>query len=261
MKMSRRALVVTTVILAAVLPVAAIAATGTGTGTAGKNKLTLKVGLNPARAGTKAKPRATALNYTQILAAKDGSRIKTFLHTLTIHLPKGMTFNIHAVAQCKESIIDSKTKGPSKCPKASIVGTGSATADARPTLPKLVKATVTAYNGVLDTTPAGKAQKPVPAILVVAIVKSLKFTASFPAEIRGTKLVLDQGAPPADGSSGLFIIHDLTLHLKKITGAKGPYIRTPTTCPKGGWKFSQTDAFSGGVPAVTAKTSLPCKKA
>lgn len=258
--MSRRALVVTTVVLAAVLPVAAIAATGTGTGTAGKNKLTLKVGLNPARAGTKAKPRATALNYTQILAAKDGSRIKSFFHTLTLRLPTGMAFNIHAVAQCKESIIESKA-GPSKCPKASIVGTGTATADARPTLPKLVNATVTAYNGVNDLTPAGKKQTPVPAILVVEVVKSLKFTATFPAEIKGTKLVLDEGAPPADGTSGLFIIHDLTLHLKKITGAKGPYIRTPTTCPKGGWKFSQTDAFSGGVPAVTAKTSLPCKKA
>lgn len=257
--MSRRALILMTSLLAAVLPVTAIAATGTGT--AGKNKLTLKVALNPARAGTKAKPRATSLSYGQSLAAKDGSRITSFLHTLTIHGPKGMQFNIRAVAQCKESTLENKAKGPSACPKGSIVGTGSATADARPTLPKLVKATVTAYNGVLDTTPTGKPQKPVPAILVVAVVKSLKFTAYFPTQIRGTTLVLDQGAPPADGSSGLFIIHDLSLNLKKLSGKKGPYIRTPTTCPKGGWKFSQTDAFSGGVPAVTAKTSLPCRKA
>ncbi len=34
------------------------------------------------------------------------------------------------------------------------------------------------------------------------------------------------------------VLSKLTLNIKKAGTAKRPYIRTPTSCPAGGWKFT-----------------------
>lgn len=252
--MRRRLTVPVALSLLAGVPVVAIAAAGTN----GQSNLTTKAAIKPAQASTKAKPRAVAFDYSQTLAAKDGSRITDHVRYVTITMPVGMRFDINAVPQCKESTLEDKTQGTSACPAGSIVGAGSGTADARPAVAALIPSKVTAYNGVLDTDVNGNPQAAVPALLLVAEANGVQ--AKFPFEIRGHTLFLDDGPPAADGSADAFIARDLVLHLKRLVGSKHtPYIRAPTACPKGGWKFTTKFTFSSGQSPVTSTVKVPCK--
>jgi hypothetical protein len=236
-----------TAALTAALPAAALA----GTGTNGADDLTLDVGVKPAKAGER-----VGLTYSQSLVAKDGSRVGDSIKQIKITLPRGFRFDVGAVAQCKESTIEDPNQGPAACPPASVVGRGAATADARPAIPDPLQAQVTAYNGVLDTDVNGMPQPPVPALLVVGEVASLNAKAFLPAEIRGRTLVLET-APPVPGMQSAYTIRDLSLKLRKAGSSKKPYLRSSSTCPKGGWTFAQTVSFFDTAP-VTAKDKVAC---
>src|SRR5690242_6153067 len=133
--------------LAALVLVALAPAAAIGAkGTNGTATVSLDVGVKPAKAGTSSQPQRVALSY-------------------------------------KQSLLEDANQGPSACPAKSIVGTGKATADARPTLPDPIAANVTAFNGMLDTDVNGNPQAPVPALLVVAEVPSLGVRTYLPAAI------------------------------------------------------------------------------
>ena len=134
-------------VVVAVVPAAAIGAKATN----GTATVSLAVGVTPAKAGTSSQPQRVALSYKQSLTANDGSRLGNDISQIKVAFAKGFRFDINAVAQCKESVLEDPNQGPSACPAKSIVGTGKATADARPTLPDPIDATVTAFNGMLDT--------------------------------------------------------------------------------------------------------------
>ena len=246
--MLRRSVLIATCLLVA-MPAAATA----GTGTNGTERLSLGVGVKPARTDTR-----VGLSYSQSLTNKDGSRVTENVRTVKIKLPKGLRFDVNAVAKCKESTLEDPNQGPSACPAGSIVGTGTATADARPLLPDLVPADVTAYNGLLDVDLNGQPQSAVPAILVVAHSKNPDTTNFLPAEIHGTSLVLNL-TPNDPANPAPFTIQDISLGIRRAGSRKKPYLRSPTSCPKGGWMFSQTDVFDTGAAPVTAKDKVACR--
>ena len=66
------------------------------------------------------------------------------LTNTTLRFPKGAALNARYFRKCSVSTLTSK--GPSGCPKASLVGRGTATGDARPILAD-VKAKITLFNG------------------------------------------------------------------------------------------------------------------
>ena len=245
--MLRRSVLIATGLLAA-MPAAATA----GTGTNGSQQLALNGGVKPAKTDSR-----VGLSYSQSLTNKDGSRVTENVRTVKIKLPKGFRFDVNAVAQCKESTLEDPNQGPSACPPGSIVGTGTATADARPLLPGLIPADATAYNGLLDVDVNGQPQPPVPAILVAAHTTNPDTTNFLPAEIHGSSLVLDL-TPNDPANPAPFTIQDISLSIRRAGSKKKPYLRSPKSCPKGGWVFSQTDSFDTGAAPITAKDKVAC---
>jgi hypothetical protein len=241
-----------TVMVAAGLLAALPAVAPAGTGTNGTQQLSLTVGVRPATTNSR-----VALTYSQSLTNKDGSRVNENVRTVRIKFPSGFHLNANAVAKCKESTLEDPNKGPTACPAKSIIGSGKAAADARPLLPTPVQAQLTAYNGVVDVDVNGQPQAPVSGILVVAHATSLDATTLLPGEIHGSTLVLNL-TPNDPANPGPYIIRDIALRLRRAGTAKKPYARSPKTCPKGGWKFSQTDTFDTGAAPVTAKDTVAC---
>jgi len=246
--MLRRSVLIATGLLAA-MPAAATA----GTGTNGSQQLSLGVGVKPAKIDSR-----VGLSYSQSLTNKDGSRVAENVRTVNIKLPKGFRFDVNAVAQCKESTLEDPNQGPSACPPGSVVGTGTATADARPLLPDLIPADVTAYNGLLDVDVNGRPQPAVPAILVAAHATNPDVTNFLPAEIHGSSLVLNL-TPDDPANPAPFTIQDISLNIRRAGSTKKPYLRSPKSCPKGGWVFSQTDTFDTGAAPITAKDKVACR--
>jgi hypothetical protein len=85
------------------------------------------------------------LTLRTVLKIADSSGAKPPpLKNTTLRFPKGAALNARYFKTCSESALVSR--GPSGCPAASRIGTGTATGDARPIL-AAVKAKITMYNG------------------------------------------------------------------------------------------------------------------
>jgi hypothetical protein len=92
-----------------------------------------------------AKPGAgTYLTATMSFGSANGSR-GAAVKQVNMHVLKRWGWSWAQFPKCDPAKL--ATQGPSICPKGSKVGTGSATADARPIVADPVNATVTAYNG------------------------------------------------------------------------------------------------------------------
>jgi hypothetical protein len=224
-----------------------------GTGTDGTNVLTYDAGVTPARASKPGKLQAVALSYTHKYVRKDGARPTGEYKRLTVTLAKGFTIDPTVVAQCKESVV---AKASKDCPSASVLGTGKAVADARPANPDPISAPVRVLNGLEELDANGKAlSAPRPALFVVATVGTAEIY--FVAEIRGNRLVVDFPTPKPGTPPGI-IIRDISFKIRAITKGKRAFIGAPTTCPKAGWSFSETDEFFSGAKTVTAKDVVAC---
>jgi hypothetical protein len=241
--------VLVAIALAAVLPAVAPANTGSN----GTTDTAVDVRIKPAKPNSR-----VSLRYATSLTRDDGSRVVAgTVHEIKGTLAKGFKFDVGAVPQCEESIIEDPNRGPGACPRGSIIGHGKATADARPLFADLIAANVTAYNGVLDTDVNGQPQAPAPALLVVADVPGLGVTVDLPASIHGSSLIIDL-APDDPNMPSPYTIHDLSLTLRRAGTDKKPYLRSPKSCPKGGWAFTETVVLTGGQAPVRAKDKIAC---
>jgi hypothetical protein len=149
--------------------------------------------------------------------------------------------------------------GGAACPPGSQVGSGTATADARPTLPDPVPATVQLYNGTDDINLDGSPRNPgIPAVILYAKT-NIGAVSVLPFDILGNKLELDFMAP-TPGQSQLY-------HLQKVDvtfpnrGGRKAYVTAPRRCgPSRKWNFSQTVTNYDG-PSITAGHQVRCRKA
>jgi hypothetical protein len=247
-------------LLAVAIPVGAHA----NVGTSGSYVLDLEVSAKPAKPST-TKPAGVALSYSQKLTTKSGERPSQDVSKITITVPKGFQFNLGAFPQCKFSAVDkANTNGADPatgCPKASQIGTGTATADARPTLADPVPATVRGFAGVDDEDLKGNPRTPIPAIVITATAKVSTATvySYFAADVVAANRLEVPFPPNTTGQQSLFVLQQLTLNLKNLTGKKGaPLVQAPKTCT-GSWTFTQTTKFADGS-SVTAKDAVPCSK-
>ena len=171
-----------------------------------------------------------------------------------MRLGKGFKVNGPAFASCKRADIDRN-----RCPRASQVGTGIATADARPAIANRVPAKVTAFNG---KTSAGR-----PAVLLraVANLNGQQVPLVLVAEIKpaapgfGPSVVVDSG-PLTSGSSPLFGIAQLHLNLPdkvvRVRGRAVHFVVAPPTC-RGAWLFEQVNTAYSGAKLI-ATDRVPC---
>lgn len=230
-----------------------VPAANAGTGTDGTHTLTFDAAISPARTSKPGKLQAVALSYKHIFARKDGARSTASFKRLAVSLAKGFKIDDTAAAKCTETVIAKSSKG---CPAASVVGTGKAVADARPGVAEPIKAPVRVINGTeeldVNSKPLASSR---PALFVVATVGTSEVY--FPAEIRGSRFVLDFAAPTDVPDA--FIIREISFKIRAITKGKQAFIAAPTTCPKKGWLFSETDEFFRGAKTITAKDTVACK--
>jgi hypothetical protein len=220
--------------------------------------LIIRVSASPPVAGTAAKPQPVALEFDSLEYTDSGQRSQLYTRTLAYRFG-GFTFHPGAFAKCRESKLEKS--GPKACPKASRIGTGTAVADARPTLPDKIKADVVAFNGQLDVNEAGEPITPVPAVLIFARAPN-GLKSYLPVLFKGgDRLETTDRPPPQDGNPPPFSI--VRLHLKvpvKAKTANGKtvgYIEAPLTCPRGKWKFTQLNTTYSGEK-LTATDTEPC---
>jgi hypothetical protein len=222
-----------------------------------KAELTTALTIKPA---TVRGARDTAnLTYKAKLSRTDGQRPTAVLNRIDIKLGKGITFDPTAQAQCDDAVFDgfndNAPADPGNCPKGSVIGSGTATVDARPAVAQPLKAPMKVVNGILSHDNKGNQVTPKNALFIYAEAAGQKvwYLANFTKNGNGLSVPLSTDPPGT--APGLFIITGLDL---KITGkgksAKKPFLRGPQEC--GPLTFSTTYVLDGSP--LTAKNKLTC---
>ena len=221
--------------------------------TAGDQSLQITAKFKP----NKAKAGASLSVHVDYESLNENAQVKENTKSVTLKLPKGMKIHADRYPTC---LVSAAIADPSACTDDEKVGQGTGTADARPTLPSPVDATITMYNAMDDTNADGSKRDPaIPAVLLIGKVPSLNnYTTILPFDIHGSSVELDF-APPDPSQPSLF-------HLQKVNvvfNARGKtsYITAPAVCPKKGrkWPFSITFTNYDG-PSITARHSVSCRK-
>jgi hypothetical protein len=239
--------------VAALFGLASVAQAGAPTRTNnGKDFLVLQFKIAPPRAG-----QGVGIEFDSFAGNDVDGAVPTPGESTRINdvrLAKGFKVNPSAFASCTRAQIDKN-----RCPSASKLATGTATADARPTIATPVQARVTAFNG---KTTAGK-----PALLLRALANlngnqvPLVLVAQIkpPASGFGPGFVVDSG-PLTPGSGPLFGITQLHLNFPdkvvRVRGRAVHYTVAPTTC-RGSWLFEQINTSYSGAKQI-ATDRMPC---
>jgi hypothetical protein len=104
---------------------------------------TFEVTPRPSKASKKHRPRSISLGIELSVRDDTGAKPSPLQRTV-MRFNKGGQYNARYLPKCKAQAL--RSKGPSACPKRSRIGSGTATADARPVLAN-VKAKLTIFNG------------------------------------------------------------------------------------------------------------------
>jgi hypothetical protein len=223
-------------------------------GPSGKNFLVLQFKISPPRAGQGVGIEFDSFAGNDVDGASPSANDSTRIND--VRLAKGFKVNPSAFASCTRAQIDKN-----RCPTASKLATGTATADARPAIATPVQAKVTAFNG---KTTAGK-----PALLLRALanLNGSQVPLVLVAEIKppafgfGPGFVVDSG-PLTPGAGPLFGISQLHLNFPdrsaRVRGRTVHYTVAPPTC-RGSWLFEQINTSYGGAREV-ATDRMPCVK-
>jgi len=196
-----------------------------------------------AKSSSSKSKHTTTVHLISVGGTVSGVRSKNPTVSIVLNLA-GFSVKPGKTPVCKLSVLST----PKGCPAGSRVGSGSATADARPTIAKPVPATITMYYGVDDLDVNGKLTKPKPAILAHA--SALGVTSDYAFDVgRGGKLTLNPG-PPSAASTALFELTGFDVSFGKV-------IQTPTSCAHA-WKVSETYIYNSGS-RLTASDRIACK--
>jgi hypothetical protein len=218
----------------------------------GKGFLVLQFKVSPPRAGAGVAAEFDSFGGNdvdgQVPPVNDQTRI------IDVRLGKGFKVNGPAFVSCRRADIDRN-----RCPRASQIGTGTATADARPAVANRVPAKVTAFNG---KTAAGR---PAALLRAVANLNGQQVALVLVAEIKpaavgfGPRFVFDSG-PLTSGAGPPFGITQLHLNLPdKVVRVRGRVVHllvAPPTC-RGAWLFEQVDTTYSGAKLI-ATDRVPC---
>lgn len=237
--------------------------------TSGDQALQISASVSPNRASASKAGRGTVLKlHVDYESLNEGAQIKEHTKAVILTMPSGMKVHADRAKTCKLSDMEKESSpgiavGGDACPAGSQVGSGTATADARPTLPDPVPATVKLYNGIDDINLDGSPRNPgIPAVIfdaktnIGAGVRSI-----LPFDILSNKLELDF-VPPEPGHE-----NDAQLfHIQKVDitfpnrGGKKAYVTNPRKCgPSKKWNFSMSITNFDG-PTVTAGHQVGCRR-
>jgi hypothetical protein len=193
------------------------------------------------------KKRSGGLTVRTVFRVQDDSGVKPIpLTKTTLRFPKGSKVNAKYFKKCSRATLE--TKGPSGCPAASKVGTGTALGDARPIISD-VKTKITMYNG-----------QPVngnPTILIYA-VPDISSPLTIQAELKRQRsgpygLVLEADVPtiptlPGQPNASVTFFDATTLDRTiKRKGRKIHYIEGPIVCDGTYVLLDGVFSYEGGI--------------
>jgi hypothetical protein len=182
------------------------------------------------------------------LGMSDGS-VPAPVKRMVFSFTRGARVHPEAFATCTMAIIDQQ--GPAACPRASRLGTGTATAGA---LNLEFDADVTVFNGPKV---AGGRQLIVYAralgTVVIPLVGTLKRTSG------KYGWVLDLPVPRimTVGEENDASITSFQVKVGGIGRKRVPFIEAPTSCAKPGWPFLGSFTYGDGA-AGTSSATIPC---
>lgn len=203
---------------------------------AGPTEFKLQNAMKPSKAGTKAGPRAVSLN-TIISSGPAGDYAAA---SAVVSLDKHLKINTKAAKTCKQSVVEADD---AKCPTASKVGTGSATAVVAAANNTSSNLDVTAYNG-----PNNK-------LFMVVETEN-------PLPVRG---VMVGTLKSASGKYGKKLDVKIPQSLQSVAGftptltrfqlniKKGNYLTT-TGCTGGKWNFAAVVNYNDGTKGEGTST-------
>jgi hypothetical protein len=230
----------------------------------------LEVKALPNKASTKKKLTPIRLEINVAIDETTGTQPSP-LRKAVIRFNSGGTFNGRLFPKCSFSAL--QARGPRACPRGSKVGSGTATATARPVI-NLVNATVTVFNG------QPKGGKPtvllynVPDISSPITVQGVveKKSPSPCAQGGQCDYTLTFDVPPIPTLPGQPNASVLTVRTKtasvfvrkrkrvggRVRRVKVPYIGAPKVC-RGKWFAEGAFTFDSGQ-TITAPTSTTCRR-
>lgn len=248
-----RKLLLGTAAVAFAVPTIAIAGKAV---TAGDQSLQVFVQLKPTSVAT---PGKGGVNFGMRVSYKslnDGAQIKENIKSVTLNLPKGMKIHPDRAGSCLVSEL--ADQGEDACPASALIGAGTGTVDARPTLADPVDAELRVYNTLDDTNSDGSIrEEKVPAITLYAKT-TIGVNTALPFDLVGDGVLRLDFAPPADPSKPpLYHVQDVKFGVPLQKGKA--YFTRPGKCPKGYWGFKMTiDNYDG--PPVTAGHKVTCSQ-
>ena len=205
-------------------------------------KLRVDARVSPNKAGTPKKPQGVKLGVTTYIEMPKDYE-PPIVTTVDVWFPKGGLYNGAKHPSCSQSTLD--RRGPSACPRGSIMGDGrgTATADTVPTYPK-----ITVVNGGRDkvffytvmTNPA-RVQAP-----VVGDIEKVGGRWSYHLRARIPRnLQIVAGVP-------------IILEKLRLDAGRGDWIAT-TSCPRNKkWAYHAEVTFNTGS-VVKYDGSVPCR--
>jgi hypothetical protein len=230
---------------------AAVAVTALGAGVAVAQGswpgVTLNPSISPDKAGTPAHPQGVKLT-TAIHWESLGEASQPIVTHFLVLFPKGSLYNGSSYAKCSEGRLNSL--GPSGCPRASIMGsgTGNAYADTVITHPQITVVNgggSTIYFYTVLNNPA-RVQQPVVGRITRSSGKwAYSLSVSVPQDLQ-----VVAGVP-------------IELTFLKVTVGKGGYLAT-TRCSGGHWPFQITTEYlnpnTSATGSSTFASSAPCHR-
>lgn len=191
--------------------------------------------------------RFGGLTVRTVFHVRDDTGVKPIpLTNTTLRFPKGAKVNAKYFKKCSRSALE--TKGPSGCPSASKIGSGTALGDARPIISD-VKARITMYNG--------QPQSGNPTILIYA-VPEISSPLTIQAELKRQRsgpygYVLDVDVPtiptlPNQPNASVTFFDATTLdRTVRRRGRKIHYIEGPIVCNGTFLLLDGTFTYEGGI--------------
>ncbi len=236
--------------LLALTPALALAGT---TVFAGTQSLQVKTSLTPNRAGARG---VTLKVHVDFESTVPGQRITGGTRDIDLQLPEGSRINVKNAGVCRFSSIANTTFSeiPKICPRSSVVGGGTFTADARPLVKTPVPGTITLYN--LRGTSYND-------ILFVAHTQFGSFDYIFnyfTGDVDNDNdkdPLLDAAVRPGGGKLFALKTVDFSIH---NSSTHKPYITNQATCPKGGWLTGLSIVTYGSEPPIEALDTVRCTK-
>jgi hypothetical protein len=208
--------------------------------------------------GASASTRGARLRFVVKLGTVNGKRSTEYVTSISLRGPAGMRFNSSALPRCIESrLFTDKTY---RCPGRSVLGTGTAKADARPAVANLINARLTAYNSSNDFDATNHYRRAKPGVVLNANLGGGNFV-GVPLDYTAPNALLLEQPPPPPSGQALYTIASLDITVGGL-GARGtPYIQMPSTCPRSAaWRFTLTERFRSGR-RLAATHDLRCHRA